>query len=85
MDFREIFILLSKILNILSFLLIARVLVSWVAPHQTHSRAMEILHDITEPFLRMARIFPHRIGMIDLSPLIALLMIDVVRYILLSL
>lgn len=85
MDIREIFFLLSKVLNILSFLLIARVLVSWVVHDQVHGRFMEILHDITEPFLRIARIFPHRIGMVDLSPLIALLMIDAVRYILLFL
>lgn len=34
------------------------------------------LRDVTEPVLSLARKVPHRIGMIDLSPFIALIALD---------
>lgn len=85
--FRFIVLFVSQILNILSFAIIARVLLSWFSQGRSHSlgRAGEILFEITEPILAFVRRFPHQLGMIDLSPLLAIFLLDFIRYILLHL
>ena len=65
-------VFINQIFTILEFAIIARILISWVAPHVRGSRLIEILEFVTEPILRIARMIPHQIGMLDLSPLIAL-------------
>lgn len=73
--------------DVLFFALFARVLLSWIYPfgHHHSNRIVSFLFDTTEPLLNLARKVPHRIGMLDLSPIIAFIMIEVARYILLSL
>jgi uncharacterized protein YggT (Ycf19 family) len=40
-------------------------------------RIYQFFCDVTDPILNLARKLPHRIGMIDLSPLIVLIGIDI--------
>ncbi|HBB02957.1 MAG: hypothetical protein US89_C0004G0020 [Candidatus Peregrinibacteria bacterium GW2011_GWF2_38_29] len=72
--------------DILFFALFARVLLSWIYPfgHHHSNRIVSIIFDSTEPLLNLARKVPHRIGMIDLSPIIAFIMIEIARYLILS-
>lgn len=79
-----LFVFISQVLNLLSFAIIARILLSWFSQGRNHSmgRVQEILYEITEPILAFVRRFPHRFGMIDLSPLIAILLLDFIRYLL---
>ncbi|MEK7544542.1 MAG: YggT family protein [Patescibacteria group bacterium] len=74
----------SQILNLLTFAIIARALLSWFSQGRSHSlgRLEEVLYEITEPILMVIRRFPHRFGMIDLSPLIAIFALDFIRYLL---
>lgn len=77
--------LLLKTVNIftklLGFAIIGRVLLSWVHPGRERStRLGEILYDITEPVMNLARMLPHRVGMMDLSPIIALFGLDIINY-----
>lgn len=71
----------NQLITIVGFALVARVLISWVSPH-THNKITEMLHVITEPVLKVVRLIPHQIGLIDLSPLIALFALDFLKMIL---
>ncbi|MFH0776262.1 MAG: YggT family protein [Patescibacteria group bacterium] len=66
----------------LSFLVIVRILLSWFAP-QSNNRIAFFVFSTTEPILGFFRRLPLRIGMFDLSPIVALLAIDFARQILL--
>ena len=57
---------------------------SWVAP-QSRGRAAYFILSTTEPILAWFRKLPLRIGMIDLSPLVALLVLSLVRSFLIKL
>jgi len=63
--------------DLMSYAIIARIILSWfTVMRQTQGRISLFLRDVTEPILNLARKIPHRIGVIDLSPLIALVGID---------
>ncbi len=64
--------------NLLTYAIIGRVLVSWFSMGRPGGRGRfsQLLLDVTEPVMVLARKIPHRIGMIDLSPIIALIGID---------
>lgn len=76
--------LVNIIADILLFLIFVRVILSWVSPHARHHRVVEIIETLTEPVMRVARLFPHTIGMIDLSPIVAWIGIFILRHILIS-
>lgn len=70
---------LAKVLNVLLTLLIiliiARALVSWVSP-DPYNPIVRFLYRTTEPILgRLRRTLPLRVGFVDLSPLVALLIL----------
>lgn len=55
---------------------------SWVKPGMEHqSQIGRVLHDITEPIYDIARMVPHRVGMIDLSPIVAIVGIDIISFV----
>jgi uncharacterized protein YggT (Ycf19 family) len=64
--------------DLLSYAIIARIIMSWFTMGQVSrgGRISVFLRDVTEPILRLARKIPHRIGIIDLSPFIALIALD---------
>lgn len=73
MDF--IFVLLINVVRIYKFAIIARILISWIQPNPRSGPAV-LLHQATEPVLRIFRGLIPPIGMIDLSPLIAFFALD---------
>lgn len=64
--------------NLVTYAVIGRVLVSWFTMGNPYSRGRfsQFLYDVTEPIFSIVRKIPHRIGMIDLSPLIVLVGVD---------
>ncbi|MFQ5593275.1 MAG: YggT family protein [Anaerolineae bacterium] len=76
--------LISIVFRILYFAILARVLVSWVNPNPYHP-AVQILHQITEPILAPIRRYLPPTGMIDFSPLVAIVLLEAARLLLLSL
>jgi YggT family protein len=70
---------LDVVLNIYMWVIIIRALISWVNP-DPYNPIVQILNRLTEPVLRPLRKLapPWRIG-IDLSPLIAILIIIFLR------
>ena len=69
--------ILDIILTILFWLIFVRALISWVSPDPYNS-IVQFLYKVTEPLLQPIRRFMPRMA-IDLSPLIAFLMIVFVR------
>ena len=71
------------IFSLLSFAILARVLISWgrVDPHHP---AVQFLMEITEPVLRPIREMMPSMGMMDFSPIIALLLLSVLERIILT-
>jgi YggT family protein len=68
----------SLLLQILWFLIIVRALLSWF-PIDPSNPIVRILYEITEPVLMPFRRVIPRIGMMDLSPFAALLVIGFIQ------
>lgn len=63
--------LLTIVINIFVFAILARIVLSWVAP-ANYNAGISIIHSLTEPILQVCRKLVPVISGIDLSPLIAL-------------
>ncbi|MFQ5576243.1 MAG: YggT family protein [Anaerolineae bacterium] len=75
-------VFLSAVLGVLQWAIIIRVLLSWLPMAgiriDPYNPIIKILLDITDPILNPLRRFT-TIGMIDLSPIVALLLISFIR------
>lgn len=69
--------------RLFSFLIFFRVLMSWVKP-PSNSLTFFIM-DVTDPYLNFIKKFIPPVGMIDFSPIVALLLLDVIESVLFSL
>jgi len=81
MDFNAIFGILDTIFTIYQFMIFGYILMSWI-PSLQQSAFGEFLGKLVEPYLSIFRKIIPPIGMIDISPIIALFAL---RYILLGL
>ena len=54
-----------------------RVIISWVGL-DPRNPVVVFLHDITEPILAPIRQFMPRLGMLDLSPLVAIILLNLI-------
>ncbi|MFB0536049.1 MAG: YggT family protein [Anaerolineae bacterium] len=66
--------------TLLELAILARVLLSWFRVDPYHP-AVTFLYQITEPILRPLRNVIPPLGMIDISPIVALILLDIVRQI----
>jgi len=74
-----IFGLLASALNIYSLILVARIILTWFGGHG-RSRLVEILLRITDPYLNWwRRRFNLRAGFLDLTPLAAMMALQVLQ------
>ena len=75
--FQAVATILEKVLRLYSFVIMMAVLISWVSP-DPFNRIVQFLRSVTEPvFSWIRRRLPFAmVGMLDLSPLIALLLIQ---------
>jgi len=64
--------------SVLSFAILARVLLSWM-PGLHHNRLVQLVREITEPVLSLARKITPKLGMLDLSPMVAILALEFLR------
>jgi YggT family protein len=73
--------LVLTVLDIYTWVVIIRALVSWVSP-DPYNPIVQILKRLTEPLLRPLRrlVPPHAVGGLDLSPLLLILLIQLVKY-----
>ena len=80
---------LDILLEVIKWALIIRAVLSWIPNISRENPFVALLHQITEPILSPIRALIERSSfgrnsMLDLSPLIAFLLIDVVRRILVN-
>ncbi len=68
---------LCILLNILQYAIIARALMSWIPNLSPDNRIVMILNEITEPVIGPLRSVIPRVGMIDISSLVALILLQV--------
>lgn len=62
------------------FAILARVLISWFSMGRggrPSGRIGVFVFEATDPFINLARKLPHRVGMLDLSPIIAMFGINI--------
>lgn len=65
--------ILSIVLNLFMWIVIARAILSWVSP-DPYNPIVRFIHNVTEPILHRIRMFvPISFGGIDFSPIIVIL------------
>ena len=73
--------LIDTLVNLFSLAILIRVILSWVRFDPYHPVSV-FIHQVTEPVLAPIRRFLPSTGMIDFSPLVALVLIQVVQAVL---
>jgi len=91
MDSTQIIIFLIQFISVLArlifFAILARIIVSWLSMGQRgrpRGQLVQTLHDVTEPILNVARLIPHKFGMFDFAPVIAMIGVDLLAYLLIK-
>jgi YggT family protein len=74
--------LLSLLINVFIFAVFARAILSWLNP-DSFDNAAALLHNLTEPLLATCRKFIPDFGGIDLSPLVALMLLQLAKMVIL--
>ena len=72
-----LFDLIRYLCEVLTLVIIARVIVSWFSPSPTN-RLVIILYQVTEPFLAPLRRIIPRVGMFDFTPLVAIIILRLI-------
>jgi len=76
--FSSLALLTSMIFNVLYFLLVIRIVLSWFGMNP-YNELTQILLRITDPILKPSRRLPLQIGGLDLSPIVAFLVLAFLR------
>lgn len=76
-----LFDLIRLLCEVLILAIILRAILSWFSPRPTN-RAAIILYQVTEPLLAPLRRIIPRLGMLDFSPLVAIILLQLIAYLL---
>lgn len=77
--------LVRSAFDVYSWIIIARILMSWV-PHNPNHPVMRFIYEVTEPLLAPIRNLMPRTSMpIDFSPIIAVLLLNLVQRLIIGL
>jgi YggT family protein len=68
--------ILSSLTSLYMLLIFVRIMLTWFSGAR-YGRPVELLCQITDPYLNWFRRFPLRVGMLDLSPIVALTVLSV--------
>ena len=72
-----LFRFLELLCEVLTLLVVVRIVVSWVSPGRTNTLT-NILYQVTEPILGPLRRIIPRVGMLDFSPMVAVILLQVI-------
>ena len=75
---RSLALLVSLLFNIIYFILIVRIIISWVGG-DPYNEIVQIVYRITDPILAPLRRLPLQVGMIDFSPIVAFILLSIIR------
>ena len=76
-----LFSFLQLLCEVLTLVIVLRVILSWFAPG-TNNMLANILYQVTEPMLAPLRRIIPRVGVLDLSPLVAVILLQLIAYLL---
>lgn len=77
-----IFGLINSLITVLDWLILIRIVISWVAPY-SRNQFVGIVYDVTEPILRPFRVYiPIGNSRLDLSPILAYFALNLLRRVL---
>jgi len=79
------FILLARLIEIYTFVLLIRILMSWIPNLDPYNPIVQFLLQVTDPVLEPARRLIPPIGMIDISPIVVFIALSIIRDLLLHL
>ncbi len=74
--------LLVTILQLYSFILLGRILLSWIPNVDRSNQIVQLLYQLTEPVLEPVRRTIPPLGMIDLSPIIVFIGLRILQSVL---
>ncbi len=69
--------IIALLLQLLSLAIFIRALLSWVSP-DPYNPIVRALDSITEPILQPLRQIVPRVGMIDITPIVAIILLSVI-------
>jgi YggT family protein len=76
--FRSLALLVSLVFNILYFVLVIRIILSWVNA-DPYNEIVQIIYRVTDPILAPFRRLPLQMGGMDFSPIVAFLVLSVLK------
>lgn len=76
--FRSLALLVSLTFNILYFVLVIRIILSWVGA-DPYNEIVNVVYRISDPILMPFRRLPLQMGGIDFSPILAFIVLSVLR------
>ncbi len=76
-----LFTFLRLLCEALTLAIFLRVLLSWFSPGPTNI-LVNILYHVTEPILALLRRIIPKVGMLDFSPMAAIILLQLIRYLL---
>ena len=68
---------LGLLFDVFTMAIFLRAILSWVSPGQTN-KLTNILYQVTEPLLAPLRRVVPKVGMLDLTPLVAIILLQVI-------
>ncbi len=78
-------VFINLLFQVLTWAIIIRVLLTWFPNINPENPLVQILRSITDPILEPARRIVPSVGMIDISPIVVLIVLEVMRNVLVSL
>ncbi|MFH1847388.1 MAG: YggT family protein [Candidatus Omnitrophota bacterium] len=75
---KSLALLISLLFNIIYFILVIRIILSWVNA-DPYNEIVQIINRISDPVLAPFRRLPLQLGAIDFSPVIAFLVLSVLK------
>jgi len=76
-----LFNFLELLCEVFTLAIFIRVILSWFSPGQTNMLT-NLLYQVTEPILAPLRRIIPRVGMLDFSPLVAIILLQLITYLL---
>ncbi len=81
MDIGQILLTTSDLFfNLMTFLILGRVILSWL-PQYRYSQIGQFIFSVTDPVMRPIQNLIPPLGMIDISPIIAIILLQVLQVI----
>ena len=74
--------LLLRLIDLYQVILLVAALVTWISLPPTAAPYVRILHSVTEPVLRPLRKIIPQMGNMDITPIAAMIILEIISYIL---